>query len=72
MCACGCGRVHVCVCVSEGVGVVGSFSAKLSLKIIIALYKIFRIGFNDVGYIVCYRFGHQALFERHTQMAFSL
>ena len=45
MCACGCGRVHVCVCVSEGVGVVGSFLAKLSLKIIIAieLYKIHSI-----------------------------
>ena len=47
MCACGCGRAHVCVCVcvSEGVGVVGSFLAKLSLKIIIAieLYKIHSI-----------------------------
>ena len=34
-----------CGCVSEGVGVVGSFSAKLSLKIIIAieLYKIHSI-----------------------------
>ena len=38
-------RVCVCVCVSEGVGVVGSFLAKLSLKIIIAieLYKIHSI-----------------------------
>ena len=37
--------VCVCVCVSEGVGVVGSFLAKLSLKIIIAieLYKIHSI-----------------------------
>ena len=36
--------MHVCVCV-EGVGVVGSFLAKLSLKIIIAieLYKIHSI-----------------------------
>ena len=57
MCVClwvwACARVCVClrgwgcarVCVSEGVGVVGSFSAKLSLKIIIAieLYKIHSI-----------------------------
>ena len=35
MCACVCGRVRVCV--SEGVGLVGSFSAELSLKIIIAI-----------------------------------
>ena len=37
--------VCVCVCVSEGVGVVGSFLAKLSWKIIIAieLYKIHSI-----------------------------
>ena len=37
--------VCTCVCVSEGVGVVGSFLAKLSLKIIIAieLYKIHSI-----------------------------
>ena len=37
--------VCVCVCVSEGVGVVGSFLAKLNLKIIIAieLYKIHSI-----------------------------
>ena len=41
VCVCVC----VCVCVSEGVGVVGSFLAKLSLKIIIAkeLYKIHSI-----------------------------
>ena len=40
-----CVCVCVCVCVSEGVGVVGSFLAKLSLKIIIAieLYKIHSI-----------------------------
>ena len=40
-----CVCVCVCMCVSEGVGVVGSFLAKLSLKIIIAieLYKIHSI-----------------------------
>ena len=44
-CARVCVCVCVCVCVSEGVGVVGSFLAKLSLKIIIAieLYKIHSI-----------------------------
>ena len=45
MCVCLRVWARACVCVSEGVGLVGSFSAKLSLKIIIAieLYKIHSI-----------------------------